>query len=567
MTPPRPTADIDGYVPFPDERIDAYYTEGYWEGRRLHDVLDQAATARPDATMALTDEGPRSYSDMVESTERIASYLLGELDLEPLDRVVFQVTNRVEFIELFFGCARAGVIPVMLLPRHREAEARHIVELADAKAYFTLAGAEHAQFDYVGLVEDVFEDFDDLEYRVGIGGEAPEDWIDYDDLVESDWTEVHGDALDAVEVNPCDPAIFLLSGGTTGMPKAIPRTHNDYTFQWEHTAKAAGMTEDWVTMSSVPIGHNASIVAVLGPAVHAGASFVLEPVLKPDRLADRIESAGVEYTFTVPAQLVDILDLPDIDERDLSSLRAVMSGGQKVRPQLVYDFVERWDLEFYNIFGMAEGPLIFTRPGDSVDVQANTVGTPIHPEADELRIVDETREETVPTGDAGELAVRGPGYFTGYFRNPEENAENFDEDGWFYTEDVLARREDGNYEVFGRLKDTIIRGGENIFAPGVEDEIMEHPSVENVAVVGMPDERLGQRPCAYVELEDGVDALTLETLVDFLDDRGVAVFKRPERLELIEELPRTEVGKIEKVALKDDITTTLKREGRLPEEY
>jgi non-ribosomal peptide synthetase component E (peptide arylation enzyme) len=188
------------------------------------------------------------------------------------------------------------------------------------------------------------------------------------------------------------------------------------------------------------------------------------------------------------------------------------------------------------------------------------------PEADEFKIVDETRTEEVPDGQPGELAARGAGVFRGYFRNPEENADNFDDDGWFYTEDVLERDEEGNFRVHGRLKDTIIRGGENIFAPGVEDEIIEHPAVENVAVIGMPDERLGERPIAYVTLTQG-STLSLDALTAYLEERGLAVFKHPERLEVVDELPRTEVDKIDKVALKERITGELRGEGTLSGDY
>ncbi len=257
-----------------------------------------------------------------------------------------------------------------------------------------------------------------------------------------------------------------------------------------------------------------------------------------------IERVGGSYTLPMPTQILDILDHPEVDEYNLSSLEVLVSGGQKVPPAVVERSVERWGVGFCNIFGMAEGPLICSRPEDDLEIQAHTVGRPIAPEADEVRIVDTDREEEIDNGEAGELAVRGPGFFTGYFRNEEENDENFSEDGWFFTEDVLARRPDGNLEVYGRIKDTIIRGGENIYAPGVEDELIEHPKIANAAVVGVPDDRLGERPAAVVELADGADNISLGEISSFLDDRGMAVFKRPERLAILPSLPRTEVGAV-----------------------
>lgn len=248
---------------------------------------------------------------------------------------------------------------------------------------------------------------------------------------------------------------------------------------------------------------------------------------------------------------IDILNHPTLPHYDLSSLKVIWSGGQKVPPQVVYDSVKRWDVGFMNVFGMAEGPLIVTRPDDDVDLQAHTVGTPILPEADEMKVVGQDRMKELGVEELGELAVRGPGFFTGYFRNEEANKENFDAEGWLYTGDILSRRKDGYFEVHGRIKDTIIRAGENIYAPGVEDVIIEHPKVANVAVVGMPDERLGERVCAFVQLAEGTESLTLDELTAYLAEKGMAVFNRPERLEILDSLPYTEVGKVDKRALRE----------------
>ncbi|MFW5918015.1 MAG: (2,3-dihydroxybenzoyl)adenylate synthase [Haloferacaceae archaeon] len=561
-----PSQDIEGYVPFLDERVREYVEEGYWQNLTFHEVLDERAAERPEQTAVVGPHRELSYETLADNSRRIAAFLQREAGLEPHDRVVFQLPNASEFLELLFACSRVGAVPVMVLPRHRAAEARHVVELTDAKAYVTTGARYDLGFDYVEFVEGFADEYPELGTLLAIAGEdedLPAGWSDLTDARSA----YDADDFEPVEVNPADPGVFLLSGGTTGLPKAIPRTHNDYVFQWRHMADVVGVEEGWVGFPSVPIGHNASLCCVVGSAIWAGQTVAVEPVLKPEALMQLIEDVGGSYSLPVPTQLVDILEHPDREEYDLSSLEVLISGGQKVPPRVVYDLVEEYGIGFCNIFGMAEGPLICTRPEDDVDTQANTVGRPIAPEADELRIVDTNREREVDRGEPGELAARGPGYFTGYFRNEEENAENFDDDGWLYTEDILSFDEDGTYRVHGRIKETIIRGGENIYAPDLEDEIIEHPKIENVAVIGMPDERLGERPAAIVELRDGVEELTLEELVDFLDDRGIAVFKRPERLDILESLPRTEVGKIDKADLEDRITARLKEEGKLSEDY
>ena len=539
----------EGYVPFPDDRIAAYRNAGYWRDLTFHDVLDDRVTEDPTSVAVVGPRRELTYETLADRSRRLASALLQQ-GVERDERVVFQLPNSIEFLEAFFACSRIGAIPVQALPRHREAEVRHLVDHFDATAYVTAGDRYEMGFDFVGLVDDFADEYPALDTLVAAANAPdtlPDGWLDFDALCE---TTVDDDALAAVDVDPTDPGVMLLSGGTTGMPKGIPRTHNDYVFQWEHMADVVSIDEDWVAFPSTPIGHNASLNCVVGTAIWTGATVAVEPTLKPAALMDLIEREGGTYSLLIPTQLIDILNHSERDDYDLSSLEVLVSGGQKVPPQVVRDSVKAWDVGFCNIFGMAEGPLICTRPDDPIDVQAETVGRPIA-DAAELRIVDLDREREVPRGSTGELAVRGPGFFTGYFRNDEENAENFDDDGWFYTEDVLAHREDGNYAVFGRIKNTIIRGGENIYAPAIEDIVAEHPAVGNVAIVAMPDERLGERPCAFVELADGVDSLTLDELSAFLEAEGVAVFKRPERLELMPELPRTEVGKIDKKRLEE----------------
>lgn len=543
----RPTDSLEGYDPFPDDRIRRYREQGYWRDRAFHEVLDDAADRRPDHPAAIGPYRELSYRALAEHSRRIAA-ALDDLGIRANERVVFQLPNSTEFLEAFFAVSRIGAIPVMVLPRHREAEVQHVIDLVDAVGYIGNDDRYEMGFDYVDLLDGIRGRHPSLEHSIAVSdGTTPEDWEGFDGLRE------HRDTLAGQSVDPSAPGVMLLSGGTTGMPKAIPRTHNDYVFQWARMAESAGVAEDWVAFPSVPIGHNASLCCVIGAAVWTGATIAIEPRLKPERLMALIDRVGGNYSLPMPTQIIDILEHPDRDAYDLSSLEVLESGGQKVPPRAVYESVERWDLGFCNIFGMAEGPLICTRPDDPVDLQATTVGRPIAPGADEVRIVDFDRETDLTPGEPGELVVRGPGFFTGYFRNETENAENFDTDGWFYTEDILAERSDGNYEVYGRIKDTIIRGGETISAPGIEDQLVEHPKVANVAVVGRPDDRLGERPFAFVEPPERSDSPTLEELKRFLEERGTAVFKRPEGLEILGELPRTEVGKIDKAALEERV--------------
>jgi non-ribosomal peptide synthetase component E (peptide arylation enzyme) len=533
------TADIEGYVPFPDERIENYVEAGHWEGLTFHGVVDRVADETPDKRAIVGPDREVTYGDLAANSRRLAGAFRA-LSLDPDDMVTFQLPNCIEFVEAFLACSRLGVVPAFVLPRHREQELRHVVDLTESRAVVTVGNREKG-FDYVGLVDRIADDYDHLEARVAVtadGTDAPAGWHDFG-AMRDQGEEVAGD-----DVNPCNPGLLMLSGGTSGLPKAIPRTHNDYVYLWKHIAREMGVDADWTLVAGLPIPHSFAFGYVLGAALWAGASVAVDPALKPDSLIRLVDRVDGDVITLVPKQLGDFLDA-DADGT-LSTLRVVCSGGQKVPPELVRRVADRWNAGFCNVFGMGEGPQVITRPDDPLDVQATTVGRPLGP-GEELRIVDDGAE--VPRGDLGELVVRGPGVFTGYLRNEDANAKSFDEGGWFHTGDVFSRRHDGTYEVWGRLDDTINRAGETIHAPAVEDVLVEHPKVAAAAVVGVPDESLGERVGAAVELREGVDALTLDEVTAFFEDRGLAVFRRPERLVVVETLPETDVGKIDRGAV------------------
>lgn len=545
MTGPRTwTADIDGYVPFPDDRIEAYLTAGHWRNRPFHAFVDDHAAYRPDAPAVVGPTRTLSYADLAERARQIAAAFL-DAGIGRHDRVAVQLPNCVGFLETFFACSRVGAVPVLLLPRHREREVRHLVELTGATAAVTVADAPGSDFDYLGLYDDLFADVDSLDTRYAVGPEGvdtPQGWTDLADL--------DGEAdPSTVDVNPNDPGLMMLSGGTSGLPKAIPRTHNDYAYLWEHIADRMGVRPAWTLVPGVPLPHSFAFGYIMGAAIWAGAAVAVEPRLKPLPLMELIDRVGGDVTALIPKQLIDLLEHDRAGEYDLSTLDVVCSGGQKVPPDVTRRVTDRWGVGFCHVYGMGEGAQIFTAPDDPFEVQANTVGRPLS-DGDEIRI--EAEDGTlVDQGELGELVVRGPGIFTGYFRNEEANAEDFDDGGWFHTGDVFSRHEDGNYQVWGRLDDTINRAGETIYAPAVEDALVEHPKIKSAGVIGIPDEVLGERVGAFVVLEPGVESLTREEVVAFFKEQGHAVYLRPEVLEVVDELPETTVGKIDRPALRE----------------
>lgn len=545
------TVDIRGYKPFPDDRIQRYLDEGHWQNLTFHDIVDRTATAHPDRLAGVGPNRTITYGELATNSRQLAVALRQDLDLEQQEMVTFLLANCLEFLEAFVACSRLGVIPALMLPRHREAELRHIVDLTNSRAVVTVGDRYDLDFDYADLVDGIADEYDHLDHRIAAtaeGSQAPPEWHDFATL--RDETE----AASAVEpsVNPCNPAMLMLSGGTSGLPKAIPRTHNDYVYLWEHIASEMGVESDWTLVAGLPVPHSFAFGYVMGAALWAGASVAVEPTLKPTPIMELIDRVDGDVTTLIPKQLIDLLEHDRADEYDLSTLEVVCSGGQKVPPDVTRRVVDQWDTGFCNVFGMGEGAQIITRPDDPLDVQANTVGRPLG-DGDEIRLLDEDGT-SVEQGEHGELVIRGPGVFTGYLRNEEANAEDFDDGGWFHTGDVFSQCEDGNYQVHGRVDDTINRAGETIYAPAIEDVLVEHPKIRKAAVFGVPDELLGERVGAAVELEPGVNALTLEAISDFFDDRGMAVFRRPEVLEIVESLPETRVGKIDRQAAAAEFT-------------
>jgi non-ribosomal peptide synthetase component E (peptide arylation enzyme) len=547
-----PTADIDGYQPFPDERIREYLNAGYWRDLTFHDIVDRAAAETPDSPAVTGPERTLTYAELAERSRAVAG-AFHAMGLRPDDLVTLYLPNCIEFIEVFLACSRVGLAPAMALPRHRERELRHLVDLTESRLVVTDAGRYDLGFDYAGLVEDVASDADHVETLVGVtadGDTPPEGWHDVGRLAAEGADAVSdsapGEPLADLTVNPHNPGLLMLSGGTSGLPKAIPRTHNDYVYLWEHIAAAMGVESDWSLVAGLPVPHSFAFGYVLGPALWTGAEVVVEPQLKPGPIVEAIDRTDGDLTTLIPKQLIDFLEL---DDDVLSTLRVVCSGGQKVPPDVTRRVVERWDVRFCHVFGMGEGAQILTRPEDPLDVQAETIGRPVGP-GDEVRILDADGQPVVE-GEPGELVVRGPGVFAGYLRNPEANAEDFDAGGWFHTGDVLAARADGNYEVYGRLDDTINRAGETIYATAVEDALVEHPKVAKAAVVGVPDPELGERVGAAVELVDGADELSVEDVQAFFEVEGHAVYRRPERLVVLDELPETRVGKIDRGSVEE----------------
>jgi 2,3-dihydroxybenzoate-AMP ligase len=554
---------LPGVTPFPPEFAARYRARGYWADRPLiaHflDAFDQFA----GRVAVIDDTGSYTYAELADASQRVALNLL-DLGLQPGDRVVLQLPNTRFFASLYVGLQRIGVIPIMALPSHRYRELRQFVGLSGAVA--AAAPATAGETDFAELHRRVSAEHPALRLSIlqGGAGGAP-GRFGLEELHErrparhspADLARI------AAGIDPCDPAVFQLSGGTTGIPKLIPRTHNDYAFNSRLAVSVCGVRAGDVLLDALPIAHNLPLACPgLQGFLLTGATVYLSRSTRGPDVFAVIDRHRVTHIHVVPALLIQWINHPAAGDFDLGSVRVVQSGGQRLQPETRV----RAERVFRNVtvqenFGMAEGLLMFVRLDDPPEVRLETVGRPICRD-DEVRLVDEDGAD-VPDGEIGELWARGPYTLRGYYNAPEHNQRSFSPDGFYRSGDLMWRHPSGNYVVAGRTKDLINRGGEKISAEEVENLILGHPAVLNVACVPVPDPVLGERMCACVLLRPG-RRLTLPELTEFLLAEEMAKHKLPEQLATLDALPLSPVGKVAKKRLAEmlaDGTVVAERRG------
>jgi 2,3-dihydroxybenzoate-AMP ligase len=542
---------LDGVIAFPADFAARYRAIGYWQDRPLIDgfreVFEKFATR-----IAVVSAGDEiTYAQVDERSTHLARALL-DLGVRPLDRIVVQLPNVAEFVYLYFALQKVGAIPILALPVHRRREVSQFAGISDAIALAVPARARG--FDYIAMAQTVMADHPALRLCLvqGAGPERlPDGFVSIEELLAGP-SSASADALAAVRIDPADPAVFLLSGGTTGIPKLIPRTHNDYLCNSRLAASVCDIGAGAVLLLVLPIEHNLPLACPgLQGFLLSGATVVLGAGSSPQDVFALIERHRVTHIHVVPALLIRWLNDPSLDRYDLSSLRVIQSGGQRLQPEVRHRAEAALPGCFIQEnFGMAEGLIMFVRSDDADEVRRETCGRPVCPD-DEVKLVDADGIEVAP-GEVGELIVRGPYTLRGYFRSPQHNARAFSADGFYRSGDLLRLHPSGNYVVEGRRKDLINRGGEKISAEEVENLILGHPSVLNVACVPYPDDVLGERMCACVVLKPG-GSLTLDGLVEFLGAFEMAKFKLPERLEILDSLPLSGFGKVSKRELADQL--------------
>jgi len=548
---------LEGFVPYPADLAEDYRRKGHWKGRTFGEYLDGWVKRYGERIAVVAGEERISYMELGARVDNLASHLAA-LGLRPRERVVVQLNNVPEFLYLSFALFKLGALPVMALPAHRETEIRYLIEFSEAVAY--AAPLAFRDFNYVDMVRKIAPGTPALKHILIAGSDVPAGTLSIGQML-SRADPVGAAMLDGFRPSASEVAFFLLSGGTTGLPKLIPRTHDDYACFIAAAAEMAELNMDSVYLVAMPISHNFPLGApgAFG-TLACGARLVLAMSPNPETAFPLIERERVTITAQVPAVTIQWLDSPSRDKYDLSSLRVLQVGGSRLPAEVARRVKPLLGATVQQVYGMAEGLVNGTLLDDPDEVLFNSQGRPIST-ADEIRIVD-SNGDPAAAGEPGELLTRGPYTVCGYYKAAEHNARAFTADGFYRTGDVVRLLPSGNLSVEGRVKDLINRAGEKISAEEVENLILGHPAVLNVAVVAMPDRVLGEKVCAYVIARPGA-SLTLEELRQFMDRAGIAKFKLAERLQLVERFPLTTVGKISKKDLREDIAARLRAEGKI----
>ncbi len=542
---------LQGFVPFPPEDAARYRERGYWLDRSLAQEFAQVFAQFASRTALIDGARQYTYADIDRLSDNLALNLLA-LGLKPLDRVVPTLPNTAEFVLLYFALQKIGCIPIAALVTHRFAEINQFTQLSQAVcAVYPEASGD---FVFAPIIQRVQAENPCLRLRLVLGKAGPGEHS-LTSLIEKPAT-LPRSALTSIVIEPTDPCIFQLSGGTTGIPKLIPRTNNDYAYNSKVAAEVVEVKPNSVLLLVLPIAHNLPLAC---PGIQGfffqGATVVLHANTRPSEMFGLIERHGVTHLKVVPALLIRLINDPSIAQHKLDSVKLIQSGGQRMQPEVRLRTRQLFCNAFVQEnFGMSEGLIMFVRQGDPEDVVLETCGRPVCVD-DEVKLIDDEGRE-VPDGEVGELACRGPYTLRGYYGVPEYNARQFTPDGFYRSGDLLRKHPSGNYVVEGRKKDLINRGGEKISAEEVENLILMHPAVQNVACVPMPDAAMGEKMCAYVILRAG-QTLALPKLVAFLATQEIARFKMPERLEVVADFPVSTFGKVSKKALAEQIAAKL----------
>ncbi|HCP1561962.1 medium-chain fatty-acid--CoA ligase [Escherichia coli] len=533
---------------FNEQRRAAYRQQGLWGDASLADYWQQTARAMPDKIAVVDNHGASyTYSALDHAASCLANWMLAK-GIESGDRIAFQLPGWCEFTVIYLACLKIGAVSVPLLPSWREAELVWVLNKCQAKMFF--APTLFKQTRPVDLILPLQNQLPQLQQLVGVDKLAPAtsalslSQIIADNTPLTTAITVHGDELAAV----------LFTSGTEGLPKGVMLTHNNILASERAYCARLNLTWQDVFMMPAPLGHATGFLHGVTAPFLIGARSVLLDIFTPDACLALLEQQRCTCMLGATPFVYDLLNLLEKQPADLSALRFFLCGGTTIPKKVARECQQR-GIKLLSVYGSTESsPHAVVNLDDPLSRFMHTDGYAAA--GVEIKVVDDARK-TLPPGCEGEEASRGPNVFMGYFDEPELTARALDEEGWYYSDDLCCMDEAGYIKITGRKKDIIVRGGENISSREVEDILLQHPKIHDACVVAMPDERLGERSCAYVVLKAPHHSLSLEEVVAFFSRKRVAKYKYPEHIVVIEKLPRTASGKIQKFLLRKDIMRRL----------
>ncbi|HBA3683405.1 TPA: medium-chain fatty-acid--CoA ligase [Escherichia coli] len=533
---------------FNEQRRAAYRQQGLWGDASLADYWQQTARAMPDKIAVVDNHGASyTYSALDHAASCLANWMLAK-GIESGDRIAFQLPGWCEFTVIYLACLKIGAVSVPLLPSWREAELVWVLNKCQAKMFF--APTLFKQTRPVDLILPLQNQLPQLQQIVGVDKLAPAtsslslSQIIADNTSLTKAITTHGDELAAV----------LFTSGTEGLPKGVMLTHNNILASERAYCARLNLTWQDVFMMPAPLGHATGFLHGVTAPFLIGARSVLLDIFTPDACLALLEQQRCTCMLGATPFVYDLLNVLEKQPADLSALRFFLCGGTTIPKKVARECQQR-GIKLLSVYGSTESsPHAVVNLDDPLSRFMHTDGYAAA--GVEIKVVDDARK-TLPPGCEGEEASRGPNVFMGYFDEPELTARALDEEGWYYSGDLCRMDEAGYIKITGRKKDIIVRGGENISSREVEDILLQHPKIHDACVVAMSDERLGERSCAYVVLKAPHHSLSLEEVVAFFSRKRVAKYKYPEHIVVIEKLPRTTSGKIQKFLLRKDIMRRL----------
>jgi len=534
------------------ELINDYVSKGLWDPDLLiNDLLDRCARDYPDEEAVVDQRTRLTWREASQRVDRIARSLV-ELGYKKDEVLATQLYNCVEYFLLFFACEKAGVVMATSQPTFRQAEMEPILRQTGAKGI--VIPHNFRNFDYFAMAKELQAKQPGLKHIIVIGDEVPEGALSLKEMMSR---ETDGAELPQVRFKPFEVTRVFNTSGTTGTPKCIERPVAPRMLTGKVLVQRLGLRHDDILAAGWNLAAGGSELLCNVSVPWVGCKMINIEQFKPEFVCELLEREKVSVLAAVPAELVRLVDYPDIHRYDFSALRMIFTGTQLLTPELGARAEEKLGCPMVIIFGSGDtGPICTTTFGDPPEVRLRTVGLPV--DGNEVKIVD-SEGNPVPAGEVGEVCVSGANTVSGYYGNAELTMQSW-QDGWFCTGDAGKKDAKGHITLLGRKRDVIIRGGQNIYPFEIEGILMQHPKIKDLAIIGMPDAEMGERQCAYVVPKAG-QTFELEEMASFLKSQKVASYKIPERLEIVSELPLVPAGnKVDKARLEEDIAGKLKEE-------